>query len=31
VHVVGVSFETWRSRTNLIKSMVTGERRKLED
>jgi len=31
VHVVGVSFESWRSRTNLIKSMVTGERRKLED
>lgn len=31
VHVVGVSFESWRSRTNLVKSMMTGERRKLED
>jgi len=31
VHVAGVSFESWRSRTNLIKSMVTGERRRFED
>jgi cytochrome b len=29
VHVAGVSFESWRSRTNLVKSMVTGERRKV--
>lgn len=31
VHVAGVSFEAWRSRTNLIRSMVTGERRRFED
>lgn len=31
VHVAGVSFESWRSRTNLIKSMVTGVRRRFED
>ncbi len=31
VHVAGVSFESWRSRTNLTRSMVTGERRKFDD
>lgn len=26
IHIAGVLFESWRSRTNLIKAMVTGER-----